>query len=584
MGCSDSKAVGNSTFTAALNEKAAASEKDFAVQFVINRIEGEKFDKNVVVKIEFDGTDLTTSEIKPGTDVKFNGFLWCNETRKTNKEVIAVSVGEQGWAGNDNGYFTMSVGEVGTTLETKTVELRSDIPDDDAELGVEKADGDTNFASGKVQGKITFSCVKLTRKQVQNDMFDTVIDVVDPDKDGRLSLEQVDACLEIVRMSDVDQKELRTALEAFDKDHDNTIDKEELRAFFFSEKASNFVDLDEMIQYHAAHLNDESGMLMKRFVPRSDSIGWSIEVKDLETGMLVEENIPMYITIALKAMSANAFGRWTTAAAMKLAHSMSVRQGEKFDNPKSVSEIPKFIELHKLNVDELKQPIEDFKCFNDFFSRELKESARPINEPDNNRKIASPADCRLMVFDNAEEAKRIWIKGKEFTIPNLLNKADIAPKFEGCSMAICRLSPQDYHRWHVPLGGTLGPRTMVDGGLYTVNPIAVREPVDVFTENKRCLMPIETEHFGTVMMIAVGAVMVGSMVFMHDKPEGGETVVKGEQHGYFKFGGSTVIMLFEKGTVKWNQNILDECNKGIEVLVKVGAHIGNRAEVAECKE
>jgi phosphatidylserine decarboxylase len=90
----------------------------------------------------------------------------------------------------------------------------------------------------------------------------------------------------------------------------------------------------------------------------------------------------------------------------------------------------------------------------------------------------------------------------------------------------------------------LGPHVPIDGDLYTVNPIAVNKNVNVFTMNKRVVCPLESPEFGTVGMIAVGATMVGSINFLRHE---GDKVKKGDQHGYFAFGGSTVLVFFEKG-------------------------------------
>lgn len=111
-------------------------------------------------------------------------------------------------------------------------------------------------------------------------------------------------------------------------------------------------------------------------------------------------------------------------------------------------------------------------------SRKLKPSARPIEEPENQYRLVSAADCRLMTFETVSEATRLWIKGREFTVARLLGDAykSQAEKYVGGALAIFRLAPQDYHRFHSPVEGTIGSMTYIAGEYYTVN---VSTAVDV---------------------------------------------------------------------------------------------------------
>jgi len=136
---------------------------------------------------------------------------------------------------------------------------------------------------------------------------------------------------------------------------------------------------------------------------------------------------------------------------------------------------------------------------------------------------------------------------------------------------IARLAPQDYHRFHLPVHCKVGPSRSFDGALFTVNPIAIREDVDVYTENKRNLTVLESEEFGTIVYISVGATMVGSIVLTTTE---GKAYHKGDEHGYFAFGGSTVLLLFQPGTVIFDADLLINSSKPIETLVKMGNRIG----------
>ena len=111
------------------------------------------------------------------------------------------------------------------------------------------------------------------------------------------------------------------------------------------------------------------------------------------------------------------------------------------------------------------------ETFNQFFYRKLKEDARPVTNPHDPGTIVSGADCRMMAFESVSEATKLWIKGRDFTVARLLGDAykDQAHKYNGGALAIFRLAPQDYHRFHSPVDGVIGPMTYIAGEYYTVN-------------------------------------------------------------------------------------------------------------------
>jgi len=212
--------------------------------------------------------------------------------------------------------------------------------------------------------------------------------------------------------------------------------------------------------------------------------------------------------------------------------------------------------------------VASYKNFNEFFYRKLKPSVHQISKS----LAVSPADCRSNVFATLDEATKIWIKGRNFTLKNLLQNEELEKKFIGASLFICRLAPQDYHRFHVPVDGKLKSLTPYPGTYYTVNPIAIREDVDVYIENKRTLAVIDSDHFGEILYIAVGATLVGSINFTRTP---GETIKRGEEMGYFAFGGSTVLILFQAGRITFEEDLIINSTKPIETLIKMGDSIGN---------
>lgn len=251
----------------------------------------------------------------------------------------------------------------------------------------------------------------------------------------------------------------------------------------------------------------------------------------------------------------------------KLLKSLSIKQGKKYDDPASVAEIQGFIDFHKLDMSEVLLSVEDFKNFNEFFYRALKPDARPCSAPENSNIIVSPADCRSMVFNRVDIATNVWIKGREFSVKRLLGDAypeDAARYEHGGALGIFRLAPQDYHRFHIPVDGIMRKPKLIEGEYYTVNPMAIRSALDVYGENVRVIVPIDTVEFGRVMVICVGAMMVGSTVITRQE---GEEVKRGEELGYFKFGGSTIVLLFEEGKMLFDDDMVDNSNGALETLV-----------------
>lgn len=250
----------------------------------------------------------------------------------------------------------------------------------------------------------------------------------------------------------------------------------------------------------------------------------------------------------------------------KLLRSLSIKQGVKYDDPESRNEIAKFVAFHQLDMSEVLLPIEKFNSFNEFFYRQLKAGARPCSAPNNPRIIVSPADSRSVVFNSMDSATKIWVKGREFNVARLLGNAypEDAQRYVGGALGIFRLAPQDYHRFHIPVDGIMGKPKLIDGEYYTVNPMAIRSALDVYGENVRVCVPINSIAHGRVMVICVGAMMVGSTVITRKE---GEQVSRAEELGYFKFGGSTLLLLFEPGAMRFDDDLIDNSNGALETLV-----------------
>jgi len=162
------------------------------------------------------------------------------------------------------------------------------------------------------------------------------------------------------------------------------------------------------------------------------------------------------------------------------------------------------------------------------------------------------------------------VKGKYLTAEGLLGNADIARPFHEGPLMIARLCPVDYHRYHYPDSGKVLDHYPVKGRYDSVNPLALRLKPEIFIENERHVSLLQTEHFGKIAYIEVGAICVGKIVQSHrwNKP-----FMRGEEKGYFLFGGSTVVILGEKGAWRPSDDILEKSKQNIETYVQLGDEV-----------
>jgi phosphatidylserine decarboxylase len=209
------------------------------------------------------------------------------------------------------------------------------------------------------------------------------------------------------------------------------------------------------------------------------------------------------------------------------------RLGKAFDEPQSRKHIPSFVKMYQINLNELLHSnVSDYHTFNEFFYRKLKPDARTIADRHDPNIIVSAADCRLIVFNNINEATRIWIKGHNFSLHHLFDDEKMAKEFDGGSIAVFRLAPVDYHRFHSPINGKIGSNMKkITGTYYTVNPIAIKENLDVLTRNQRTAITIENDTFEKIAFVAIGALLVGSVNFT---VEPHQPIDKGDEVGKMK--------------------------------------------------
>ncbi|MBC2593682.1 phosphatidylserine decarboxylase [Ruficoccus amylovorans] len=238
----------------------------------------------------------------------------------------------------------------------------------------------------------------------------------------------------------------------------------------------------------------------------------------------------------------------------------------------SAKKVVPFIRKYGLDIAEMQLPPDHFASFNDFFSRRLKPEARPI-DPDP-ATVVFPADGRHLGFANVAQTDRFYAKGQRMDLAKLLGDRALAGRYEGGSMLISRLCPVDYHRFHYPAEGVPGDTLPINGDLYSVNPVCLRRRLSVLWENKRTLTGLQTERFGQILCLEVGATCVGSIVQTHVP---GQYTPKGGEKGYFRFGGSMCITLFEPGAVTLAADLLEHSTAGRELYARMGDVAGRAA-------
>ncbi len=244
---------------------------------------------------------------------------------------------------------------------------------------------------------------------------------------------------------------------------------------------------------------------------------------------------------------------------------VSQAAGKLMNSGVSALAVPGFIKFHEIDVSEFEKT--SFSSYNDFFTRKLKAGARPFEKEED--ALISPCDAKLTIYPIIKDS-RFWIKQGQYTLKSLLRDEKLAKQFEGGILWQLRLSVDDYHRYIYPVSGRRSHERTIHGVFHTVQPIAL-ENCPVYKENTRKYCLIKTKEFGTVLMMEVGAMMVGRITNHKETPGNVEV---GEEKGYFEFGGSTIILLTQKGAVLPRKNILYRSARGEETCIRQGEKIG----------
>lgn len=228
--------------------------------------------------------------------------------------------------------------------------------------------------------------------------------------------------------------------------------------------------------------------------------------------------------------------------------------------------IKNFARIYGVDMSEaLNSDLNSYQSFNDFFTRALKEGARPIGDG-----VVSPADGAISQLGEIKEDQIFQAKGHSYSLTQLLGgNHERAMPFKNGSFATIYLSPKDYHRVHMPYGGTLKEMIYVPGKLFSVNTRTAHNVPSLFARNERVVCIFETD-IGPMALVLVGAMIVASVetvwaglvapqrrqitVTRYDEEPKTITLARGEEMGRFKLG-STAIVVWPKGKVSWRDDL-----------------------------
>jgi len=228
-----------------------------------------------------------------------------------------------------------------------------------------------------------------------------------------------------------------------------------------------------------------------------------------------------------------------------------------------------FITRFNLDMSSTAKNLNDFSSFNDFFYRKLKPKARPIDS--GSHSLISFGDGKLLAYEQIDIDSLVQVKGFTYSLRELIRDDRVAENYCQGTCLILRLCPTDYHRYHFIDSGTCEETTKIKGAYYSVNPVALQKVEKLFCENKREWSTFHSDHYGDVLYIEVGATCVGSIIQTYTPKK---LVNRGDEKGYFKFGGSTVILFFKSDKVRIDEDIVEQTRLGFESYVLIGEKIG----------
>lgn len=222
--------------------------------------------------------------------------------------------------------------------------------------------------------------------------------------------------------------------------------------------------------------------------------------------------------------------------------------------------VPHFVK--KNNIDLSKCEKQKYNSFNDFFTRKKIVDVCKIKGT-----VVSPCDGYLSIY--RINGRSVEIKNCTYTISNLLRSEKLADYYNEGYCMIFRLEPKHYHRYIYISDAVIKSTRRIEGVLHSVRPVAFNG-IPIYRENSREYTVMNSKELGTFIQMEVGALLVGKIQNHSDKGK----VSKGDEKGYFEFGGSTIVVLFRKDRIKFVRTIMDICDTERELPVKIGTVIG----------
>lgn len=229
--------------------------------------------------------------------------------------------------------------------------------------------------------------------------------------------------------------------------------------------------------------------------------------------------------------------------------------------------VPGFIMRNGIDMSDYEE--RKYDSYNDFFTRKIKPEARPVAEGE--KTLISPCDGKLTVYRIGRDST-FYIKDTEYTVEQLLRSRSLARRYEYGYAVVIRLTVDNYHRYCYVAEGRKSSNVSLAGCFHTVNPVA-NDLYPIYKENAREYTLLQTAKLGTIVMMEVGAMMVGKI---HNHHKGPCRVYKGKEKGYFEFGGSTIVLLLQHGKVRPDYDLLENTENGYETIVRMGERIGEQ--------
>ena len=311
-------------------------------------------------------------------------------------------------------------------------------------------------------------------------------------------------------------------------------------------------------------------VLINRYAGRNNA--------DFKNAIIIEEYIPQMIAKGVAAMYV--YKGYAQSLKMNNFFDLSTHYCGIFYNKQLKNQAEKKEAIYnafikKYNIDMSiynRSNYDEYNSVNDWFTRTLKDSIRPIYQINNTNIVNSAADARVIVFPSVPNDQRFWIKENHFNIEDLISTELYHEKFsDNVPLVIFRLSPQDYHRFHAPSDGIIEHIKVIKGGLHSVNFDGITSGNNAIY-NTRTIVIINTINHGKIAYIAIGATCVGSVVII---PKVNDYINKGDEIGYFQFGGSTIVLLFENDVnFKFDDDLITSSNNQVETLIQVNTKIG----------